>query len=586
MLTFKNSVRLSDYGILPGNDVTLPLYELFKKHPSDTEFIFENGDYYFSPKEEMRADYRISNSDVAPFRTLGLWMKNMQNCAFRGNGAKLWFSGHMQPVTLDHCRNILFCGFSINWKMPLTAEGVVTDFSEKTVDLYIDPAAFPHRFADDWLEFCIGNDEWYPLERRGQIQFDSNNCCVRAGTGDCFTPQKIEALDNSLYRFHFGCDVDCAVGNIFVLRHNKRKHAGIFSEKCEDLTFEDVTVHSCGGLGCLAQFCRDLTYRRVHFIPDTSSGRRISGGRDDGMHITCCCGTVTITECAFLGLMDDPINVHGCCVTANEVADEYSLRCKYRHEQARGFLYWAEKGDEIVFIDRRSMSPAGTAKVLSYTLEDMDTFVLRFDRPLAQEIISLAEQGEMLALDNLTHTAAFVCTKNRFGSCRARGILVSTPKPVKISDNYFASSGSAVLVAGDSNYWFESGECHDVEICNNIFTDACLSSMYQFCEGVISVCPIVPDPDIKKPYHKNIYIHNNIFDCADTPVLYAFSCDGLSFAKNRIFKSPATENRPCGGYRIKLRFCSNAEIADNEWIGVFSHDDKLITEDCSCVTAN
>lgn len=36
-------------------------------------------------------------------------------------------------------------------------------------------------------------------------------------------------------------------------------------------------------------------------------------------------------------------------------------------------------------------------------------------------------------------------------SCRARGILVSTPGKVLIERNYFESSGSAILIAGDAN---------------------------------------------------------------------------------------------------------------------------------------
>ena len=145
-----------------------------------------------------------------------------------------------------------------------------------------------------------------------------------------------------------------------------------------------------------------MTYRGVHFLADTSSGRKVSSGRDDGMHITCNSGTVTITECTFHALMDDPINVHGCCVTSDEVIDDRILRCKYRHHQACGFLYWAEKGDEINFISRDSMESIGSANVESYTLEDHMTFLLKFDRPLPKDILEKAKKGNALALDNLT----------------------------------------------------------------------------------------------------------------------------------------------------------------------------------------
>ena len=571
-----NTVYVKDHGIIPDTDCTLTLYELFNRFPKDTEFVFENADYYFYPHEEMHADYRLSNTDGMPYRVLGLWLKEMENITLVGNGARLWFAGQMQPVTMDHCRNIRMENFTIDWKKPLVAEGIVVSSGEGYADLYISQEIFPHRYENGWIEFDTGADEWYPLNRSSHILFDFNNNCVTRASGDCFVPKSIESLGDSVYRFIWTANVTAPVGNVFVLRHNARIHAGLFTEKCEDITFSDITVHSCGGLGVLAQFCHNLTYQRMHFIPNTSAGRKISNGRDDAMHITCNSGTVTITECTFLGLMDDPINVHSCCVTSNEVVDEYTLRCKYRHHQACGFHWWAEKGDEIAFIARKHMNTVGCAKAVSYCLEDKDTFTLKFDEPIPREILDLAEAGEALALDNLSHTAAFICTNNRFGSCRARGVLVSTPQPVRISGNYFASSGSAVLVAGDSNYWFESGECHDVEITDNVFTDVCLSSMYQFCDGIISICPVVPEPDVNLPFHKNIRITGNTFDSPDTPVLYAYSTANLEFSHNRIFHSPCAPKWHPGKWRIKLDYVKDAKLSDNLWAGNFSSQDEMI----------
>lgn len=564
------TIFVRDYGVLPDTDCTLALCSLFRQFPSDTTFIFEDADYYFTPHEEMFADYRLSNSDVMPHRVLGLWLKDMENCTLSGFGARLWFAGQMQAVTIDHCQHITMENFTIDWKKPLVAEGVVVGFGDSYVDLYVDPAAFPHRFVNGWLEFDTGADEWYALSPHSSIQFDGNNKCVTRATGDDFSPKTIEDRGNNVYRITPHRMVTTNYGNVFVLRHNERVHAGIFTEKCEDITISDMTVHSCGGLGCLAQFNHDLTYRRVHFVPNLAAGRKVSGGRDDGMHITCNSGTVTITECTFLGLMDDPINVHSCCVTSNEVVDEHTLRCMYRHHQARGFLYWAENGDEITFIDRRTMHTFGSGTITNYTLEDLEHFTLTFSEPLPKEVIELAKAGEALALDNYSHTAAFTCTKNRFGSCRARGILVSTPQPVRIAENYFASSGCAILVAGDSNGWFESGACRDVEITDNVFTDVCLSSMYQFCDGMISICPVVPQPDNTKPFHKHIRITGNTFDTPDTPVLYAYSTTDLTFTGNRIFHSPCAAKWHPGTWRIKLDHVTDATLEDNEWIGDFS----------------
>ena len=218
------------------------------------------------------------------------------------------------------------------------------------------------------------------------------------------------------------------------------------------------------------------------------------------------------------------------------------------------------------------MTAVGQATVSEYALSDTyEYFTVTFDADLPADLLDAASDPKALALDNLSNTAAFGCRNNRFGSCRARGVLVSTPKPVKITGNLFASSGSAILVAGDSNYWFESGECHDVEIADNIFTDACLTSDYQFCHGIISVCPVVPEPVTDLPYHKNIRIHHNRFDTADTPVLYAYSTGGLAFEQNTIFRSPAAECRkPEAKGLIRLDHCRDVKAKDNQFVGEFT----------------
>lgn len=585
-----NTVCLRDHGILPDTDVTLALNQLFSEYPENTEFVFENADYYFSPHKELFLDYRISNSTVMPYRVLGILMKHMKNCKLSGNGARLWFAGQMQAITLDRCASVRIENLTVNWKKPLVAEGEVvalhteSDGSRKA-DVRIDPAAFPHRLRENWLEFDVGADEWYGISQDA-IAFEPYKRTVRRGTGDIGLGGPMVGLGDNIYRITILNRTPLSVGDILVLRHNSRIHAGVFSEKCEDLDLENITVHSCGGLGILAQFCHNLTYRGIHFVPDAALGRKIVNGRDDGFHLTCNSGKITVTECTFLGLMDDPINVHGCCVTSAELLDEKSVRCRYMHSDACGFHYWAEAGDRIAFIDQGNMSCIGEAVAESYRLEELGTFVLTFREPIARELADRLGAGQSLALDNLTHTAAFVCTKNRFGSCRARSVLVSTPKPVLIAENCFESSGSAVLVAGDSNYWYESGECHDVEIRDNMFTDLCLTSGYQFGEGVISICPVVPKPDPEKPYHKNIRIVGNTFDTADTPVLYGFSCEGLTFSGNRIFKSHAAEPWHPANCRMQLQYCNRVTVKDNAWVGKFVTDRILVAENCRDVASD
>ncbi len=84
-------IRLKDCGILPGNECTEELAELFRRNPTDTEFIFEPGDYRFLP--EIRRDLRLSNTNVLPERKLGIILENMTNVRLTGENTRLLFEG-------------------------------------------------------------------------------------------------------------------------------------------------------------------------------------------------------------------------------------------------------------------------------------------------------------------------------------------------------------------------------------------------------------------------------------------------------------------------------------------------------------
>jgi hypothetical protein len=142
---------------------------------------------------------------------------------------------------------------------------------------------------------------------------------------------------------------------------------------------------------------------------------------------------------------------------------------------------------------------------------------------------------------------------------------MSTPGKVIIESNIFESSGSAILIAGDANGWYESGAVTDVLIRNNIFNDPCLTSMYQFCEGIISIYPEIPKPDIQKPFHRTIRIENNEFHPFDYPVLYARSVDGLTFTGNKLIRSTRFKPFHSRKSMFTFEYCLNITIEENQF---------------------
>ena len=124
---------------------------------------------------------------------------------------------------------------------------------------------------------------------------------------------------------------------------------------------------------------------------------------------------------------------------------------------------------------------------------------------------------------------------NTIQNNRARGALFSTPKKVVCADNLFDHThGTAILLCGDSNGWYETGACKEVLIKNNTFINA-LTSQYQFTNAIISIYPEIPDLENQEKYfHSGITIEDNTFHTFDKPILYAKSVSDLVFKNNLI----------------------------------------------------
>jgi len=346
------------------------------------------------------------------------------------------------------------------------------------------------------------------------------------------------------------------VGNILILRHSQRDHAGIFLFHSKDILVKNVEVYHTAGLGILSQYSENITMSHVKMIPNPNKNRYLSG-HDDGFHFSNCRGKIIVRDCEFAALMDDPVNIHGTSVRIEERIAADRLRCKFMHHQSVG-LRWARQGEQIGFLESSSMATMDFGLVKEFKVLSPEEFEITFTEPVPGGLVV----GD--ALENLSWTPDAYIHNNRFMSCRARGILVSTPGKVLIEGNHFESSGAAILIAGDANNWYETGAVKDVTIKNNVFADLCLTSLYQFSEGVISIYPEIPELEAsEEKYHRNIRILDNEFHLYDYPVLYAKSVDGLEFKGNRLIRSHRFLPFHPRKYGFSLLSCRNVEISGN-----------------------
>jgi hypothetical protein len=568
-------IHVADYGLKPNSNensipAVLKALDACKKQANSVLF-FEKGRYDFWPDSTFTKAYFESNTTNDALKNLAILIEGCQGLTLEGSGSDFIFHGAIQPITVDNSENITIQNVNIDWDIPLTAQGKVLETSAKNIDLEIDTKQFPYEITNGKLIFTGEN---WKAESRWFMEYEANTHRIAAQTGDegCvrgdWSKYSVEELKPGTIRMNGEFTRTPAVGNYLILRHSKRDHAGIFIQESKNVSLKNVNIFHCTGLGVLSQFSRNLNYNNVKFIPNAAKNRYLSG-HDDGFQVSNCAGKVSITNCEFGGLMDDPINVHGTSVKIIERLSTTKLKCRFMHEQSTG-MTWGHLNDTIGFLENESMQTLSKGVLRGFEKLSRDEFVVEFMTAVPEEIIS----GD--ALENLSWSPSVAISNCKFGSCRARGLLVSTPGEVVIDSNEFESSGSAILIAGDANGWYESGAVTDVTISNNTFKDACMSSMYQFCEGIISVYPIIPAVDSLKPYHRNITIERNTFHAFDYPVLYAHSVDGIRFNQNKIVRSHLYEPFHYRKHFITFDACLNAEVNGNVFEGdVLSKDIRI-----------
>ena len=319
-------------------------------------------------------------------------------------------------------------------------------------------------------------------------------------------------------------------------------------------------MHYMHGLGIVAQFSENLEMNKVRIEPAPGSGRMIASFAD-GMHFSCCKGSITIDSCRFDGLHDDAINVHGVHLKIVSKRSTDQLVLRYMHAQTYGFMAYYP-GDSIAFVNPHTLTIYQYGIVKSAGWISPREILVTLTRPVpgAVRLTDLIE--------NITWTPRVLIQHCYVAGTETRGFLLTTRRKTVIRHNTFSRLGmSAILVADDGLSWYESGQVHDLTIQNNQFKE-CGNNLLPANYTIA----IAPENDRLAPIavHSNIRITNNQFICYTPAVLTARSVDGLVFSGNSIEQLPwfqAKQDAPAGGTKtikaIDLMACHHVTIKNN-----------------------
>ncbi len=493
---------------------------------------FAPGIYHFYPSAENSRNYFISNHDQTPSKAVCLPLEKLVNVTLDGNGAEIRFHGRMIAFSMVDCDNCTLRNFVIDSAEPTARQLVIRERDEQSGDYFAEILPRGAYELVDGKLFFTGDD--YRYEAGGGMQFEPDGRLTYQCADPVFRPETVEELEPYRLRIRKS---NCAwrPGQRFVFLHT-RPAPGIFLHHADNSRLENLTLHYADGMGLLAQMSENILLDGFRVWRREGSERYFTT-RADATHFSGCRGLIVSKNGSYEAMADDAINVHGTYLKILEKTDNHTVRARYMHEQSWGFD-WGEPGDEVQLIRAASMEKAGGVNRLTAirpadapTAHGAREFILEFADELPEPAGTAAGYG----VENLTWSPRVLFQNNLVRNNRARGALFSTPREVICEDNVFDHvHGTAILLCGDCNGWFETGACTDVEIRRNRFINV-LTANYQFTNAVISIYPEIPVLTADQAYfHANVRICDNEFDSFDRPLLYAKSIEHLTFAGNTV----------------------------------------------------
>ncbi len=543
---------------------------------------FKKDRYDFHPADAQQREYYISNHDQDQPKKVGICIEELNNITIDGNGSDFIFHGQMLPIAIVNSSNVTIKNLSIDFENPHIAQvEIIENKGDEGIIFEVEP----------WVKYRIGENGYFETYGEGWkynqntgIAFEKKSRHIVYNTSDLWIDTKdVENLgDRKIYAPNWK-DARLLPGTKVAMRTYKRPAPGIFLDHCNDTYINDVNVHYAEGMGLLAQRCNNIELESFNVCLRGDDDPRYFTTQADATHFSQCKGLISSEHSIYEGMMDDAINVHGIYLKVHERIDDFTIRCSYEHYQAWGFA-WGDVGDSVCFIKAMTMEMLEERNVIknircqpatdngqqgssisfnTNNSKGAKEFIITFEKALPEELT----KEEAFGIENLSWSPEVIFRHNVVRNNRARGALFSSPLRTICENNIFDhTSGTAILLCGDCNGWYEAGAVRNLTIRKNTFINA-LTNMFQFTNAVISIYPEIPNLEEQTRYFHGgksdaIVIEKNHFITFDKPLLYAKSVDGLIFRKNKVTRNQDYKAFHWNQEEILLEKCNHIKIED------------------------
>lgn len=547
-------IQVQDYGVLP-IDERMNAYHVRSmldqyRDKEGITFNFEKGTYHFYPDYAVERLLYISNHDEDTIKKIAFDFTGFKDVTLKGHETEFVFHTDILPFYIHECEGIHIEGIRIDYARPAYSEGTILDVTSDMMRVQINKKKYPYYIVNGRI-FFTGENFCHELTN-GCLEMDGERLApVYEGHDIGFNRYykssyhaNFEEVDEGIVEIKLLNKeqkflATSKVGNRMIFRHHMRTHPAFYITNSKDVVCKDIIIYHCTGMAVISQFTENIHLEAFHILMHPEK-KRVFTATADGFHLVYCRGKVHIKDCTLENQLDDPVNIHGIYGRIHKVLSDCEIIVELVESMQKG-VQLGYIGDEFRIINNETMLQTSENKLQNIKMLNRDFMYMRFENTL-----EACQEGYVV--ENKEYVPDVLIEGCTFRNNRARGLLLTSAGEVVVRNNVFQNAGSAILIEGDSNYWFESGATNHIYVHNNKFINCAYVSDW-------GKAPIQVSPSARKcvegvRYHKYLEITNNEFMCFDERLVYARHIEKIVFKGNVIHRTTAFP--PLAGVGIEL----------------------------------
>lgn len=437
--------------------------------------LFETGEYHFYT-DGTRGGFFAPSNNASGRKSVCFPLLDIQNLCIDGGGSVFVFHGSTFPFIVSESTNVALQNFTCDTALSSVAALEITEKTEEGFFCRIDKSQTPFHTESGHLIFERegqtlttedGRLSLHSLDRMaifylfaGDTTQSKENLATSFIDSDAF-----ELSDKLYFRYRENTQITCPfeVGERVVINlEEKRERSVFFFENSERITVENVTIRRGGGMGLVAQMCKDVRVRGMK-TDRTFHGNTVTLTAD-AFHLIHCSGDFELSECDMGSFLDDACNIHGVYTVFDRVNGD-CLHLHLGHVEQNYFCPY-KAGDVLAIRDKDTLKTVCEARVRDVYFSSNDGMSLSVKVEFLYGADALCPG---FLVENPARMPRVSIHHNRFYDFPH--IRLSGAGEMHFEHNEISDCDGALLLMDLANFWYESGRIREAHIRHNRFID-------------------------------------------------------------------------------------------------------------------